>query len=566
MFKKILKFFLQEEVLISTLMLVALAIAFSPFIYELLATSRFLDESRYPLFETNFPPDLRVYLSRMRQGAEGKWLVSEKYTTEPHRPSVFHFSYLLMGKLAGWVGIAPFEAFQVWRLVASLFMMGSGYFFLLQFFSKKWQRVSAFLLFVFVGNLPLPAKAGIPFLGFQFTFFLGWYTFFDPVERLFFLPHYNLAAAFLSLSLAFLWRGVKKQKREEFVWAGVFALAAGVILPTNLIVIALTAGFFLLAVLLGLIGKISYKMFWLRFKALIVWSWSFWLLLGLSFGLIFYSISYFPWNVHGQADLEKRFLGFDFWGVVLGLGTTGLVGLAGMVLVIIRQKTAGFLSALWLLTISLLIAFFRIFPVSNAYRPLQVELHLPLAVVSLCLVEDLTGFFRQKRRLVLILLLALMFLPSLVVWPVSLKAQKMLVDDKIKAGYPLIPQLPFIVYPLKEVMEAIFWLRDQASHETVVLAAETLGSMIPAYAGNTVVLGHGNQTVYFQEKVEQMVKFYQGLMSQKEASDFLQQNRVKYIFWGPEEQEIAAGKLIFSQYVKLETVFQGEQAMIFQIK
>lgn len=566
MLKKILKYLIQEETLIPVLMLTALLTAFSPFVYELTVTSRSLPESRYPLFETDFPPDLRVYLSRMRQGVEGKWLVSEKYTAEIHRPSVLHVSYLLMGKLAGGIGLQPPEAFQVWRLIASLFMMAGGYFFLLQVFSQKWQRIAAFLLYVFVGNLPLPVKTGMPFLGFQFSSFLGWYTFFDPTKRLFFLPHYNLAAGFFALSLAFLWRGVQKQKRNQFVLAGIFGFLAGIILPTNLMVSFLTAGLFFLSVLLGLTGKLPSKNLWLRIKVLVVWSWPFWLFLGLGFFLIFYSFTYFPWKIHGQADVDKRFMGFDHWGTIFGLGTTGLLGLAGTIWVLWRRKAAGFLSALWLLVMTLLIAFFRLFPVSNPYRPLQIELHLPLAITSLCLIESVAGFFRQKRRLVLAVLLALLILPSLIVWPVDLKAQRMFVNDKVSAGYPLIPTIPFVVYPVKDVMAAVFWLRDRTDHDRVVLAAETLGSMIPGYAGNTVVLGHGNQTVDYRGKVDQMIRFYRGLMSPEEASEFLSRNRVSYVFWGPEEQAIAGGRDFFKEYFQSEVVFQNDQAAIYQVR
>ena len=155
----------------------------------------------------------------------------------------------------------------------------------------------------------------------------------------------------------------------------------------------------------------------------------------------------------------------------------------------------------------------------------------------------------------------LLLLPSVLTWPVSLKAQKMFIDAKIAAGYPLIPQLPYVVYPDRQVMDAIFWLRDNTDHEAVVLTAETLGSMLPAYSGNTVYLGHGNQTVYFEQKMALMKRFYQGLMTRQEMKDFLQSNRLTYVFYGPEERQI--GKLLPVDF--LAPVFQNDQTTIYQV-
>jgi len=565
MFKKIIAFFSQEEVLVALIILSALLVSLLPLLYEVVMTARVLPDSRYSLFETDFPPDLRVYLSRMWQGAEGKWLVSEKFTSEPHQPSIFHISYLLMGKLTGFLGLDPTQAMPIWRVVASAFMLGTGYFFLLNIFSQKWQRLMGLLIFAFVGNFPWPAKEGITFLGIKFTTFLGWFTYYDPLKRLFFHPHYNLAAGFLALTMVFLWRGVKNQARKELIWAGIFGFMAGIILPTNLLVGFMAGGFLFWLFFLGWLGPRPVEKFGQLVKRLFFLSWPYWLGLALALALILYCFSYFPWSIQAQADADKRFMGFDFWQVVWGLGLTGFLGLFGSFYVLGRRRISGLAAAVWILSIAALIAFFYIFPISNAYRPIQIELHLPLAVISLILIDDLAGLFRKKRQLVLKILLVLLILPSLVVWSMAFGSQKMFIETKLKAGYPLIPKIPYVVYPLKEVMEAVFWLRDNTDHQKVVLAAETLGSMVAAYAGNTVYLGHGNQTVYFPQKKAQMERFYQGKMSQDEEQAFLTQGRIDYIFWGPEEQEIA----LKAQAGPLEgypVVFKKGLVTIFQVK
>lgn len=565
MFKKLIAFFSQEEILVVLIISAAILVSLLPFLYEAIMAGRVLPESRYPLFETDFPPDLRVYLSRMRQGAEGRWVVTEKFTSEPHRPSFFHISYLLMGKMTGFLGIDPTQAMPIWRVVATAFMLGSGYFFLLQVFSEKWQRLVSLFIFAFVGNFPWPVKQGISFLGLNFKTFLGWYTYYDPLKRLFFHPHYNFAAGFLGLTMIFLWRGVKKQRRKELVWAGVFGFISGIILPVTSLVAILTGGFLFLLVLLGWIGKLPSKKFWWRVKALVFLSWPYWLGVFLALFLVFYTFSYFPWKIHGQADVDKRFMGFDFVGVALGLGTTGVLGFIGSFYVLTRKKSAGMISALWLLAVMAWTVFLRLAPVSNPYRLVQVELHLPLAIISLILVESLVSLFKKNRQFILKILLVLIVLPSIVIWGMAFNSQKNFIDQKLRAGFPVIPKVPYVVYPLTEVMEGIFWLRDTTDHQTVVLTAETLGSMIAAYAGNTVFLGHGNQTVYFPQKKAQMERFFREEMSGGEAQTFLTQGRIDYIFWGPEEQEIAF-QVQASASSSYRPVFQNETVTIFQVE
>lgn len=561
MAKKKFSFFCQEEVLVSAIILTALVISFSPFIYEILATTRRLPESRYPLLETEFPPDQRVYLSRMRQGYEGKWLVKEKYTSEPHQGSLLHISYLLMGKATGLLGISPTRAFPVWRLIGGAFLLLSGFFFISTFFAEKRLRLAAFLLFVFAGNLPILSKTGIPFLGHHFSSFLAWYTFFDPVKRIFFLPHYTLSSGFLSLALAFFWQGTKIPKRAQFIKAGISAFIAGIILPQTLMVVIPTTAFVSLMKLANRSPKKGTKT---RIKNWTIQSAPFWFLTLLALTLIIFSLSYFPWKVHSSADLTKRDLPFNCLEILSGLGVTGLLGVLGGINVLLQRRKIGYLSALWLLVTFFLVSIFTIFPISNSYRPLQIDLHLPLAVTSVVLVNDLAKLSAKKRKLIFRWAIALILLPSLLVWLVSLKAQKLFVDAKIGASYPLIPQKPYVVYPEKTVMEAIFWLGDRTDHQEVVLAAETLGSMIPAYAGNTVYLGHGNQTVDFEAKNTQMKRFYQGKMTKKEIKAFLNQNRIKYIFFGPEEKEIGDGFLKFDGLL-FEKVFEKENARISKV-
>ncbi len=48
--------------------------------------------------------DASVHLAWMRQAAEGRWLFTDRFTSEEQQPQFFHLFYLVPGKLAGLFG------------------------------------------------------------------------------------------------------------------------------------------------------------------------------------------------------------------------------------------------------------------------------------------------------------------------------------------------------------------------------------------------------------------------------------------------------------------------------
>src|SRR3989344_5772809 len=68
----------------------------APTFYELSRARDLHTERQFELVH-NFPTDYNFYLSRIKQGLDGRWTVVEKYTSEPHNGSFIHEMYLLMG-------------------------------------------------------------------------------------------------------------------------------------------------------------------------------------------------------------------------------------------------------------------------------------------------------------------------------------------------------------------------------------------------------------------------------------------------------------------------------------
>ncbi|EKD87426.1 MAG: hypothetical protein ACD_36C00085G0001, partial [uncultured bacterium] len=69
--------------------------------YEISRRSNLRPDRSFELVH-NFPTDYNFYLSRIRQGIEGRITIIEQYTSEPHKGSFIHAFYLILGRVGRW--------------------------------------------------------------------------------------------------------------------------------------------------------------------------------------------------------------------------------------------------------------------------------------------------------------------------------------------------------------------------------------------------------------------------------------------------------------------------------
>lgn len=111
-------------------------------------------------------------------------------------------------------------------------------------------------------------------------------------------------------------------------------------------------------------------------------------------------------------------------------------------------------------------------------------------------------------------------------------------------------------------MEAIWWLRDNTENSAIVLAEDTAGNFIPAHAGNSVYIGHGGQTVKYREKRPVVQAFFSGQMTAGQARNFLEKERISYVFWGVEERELGG---FVTQLPFLTPAYEGPNVTLYWV-
>ncbi|MER3544611.1 MAG: hypothetical protein C4311_08395 [Chloroflexota bacterium] len=100
-----------------------------------------------------YPQDGNSYLAKMRQGAQGAWLIHLPYTSEAHAPAPVLMLYPLLGKLAVFTGLSFEATYQLARLAGGLALLAALGLFLRAFVPHRAWWHLAFALIVVSGGL-----------------------------------------------------------------------------------------------------------------------------------------------------------------------------------------------------------------------------------------------------------------------------------------------------------------------------------------------------------------------------------------------------------------------------
>ncbi|MCJ7826145.1 hypothetical protein MUP56_00845 [Patescibacteria group bacterium] len=140
--------------------------------------------------------------------------------------------------------------------------------------------------------------------------------------------------------------------------------------------------------------------------------------------------------------------------------------------------------------------------------------------------------------------------------------QKDFVDQKVRAGWPVISMNNVMVYPVTGYTDAFSFIEKHTEPDAVILSDFAAGNYIPPYTGRTVYVGHDN-TVNKEQKVDLVRRFYQGEMRPADALVWLSQNRITHVFFGPQEKE--SQKDIASLYPFLHEVYSNADVTVYAV-
>lgn len=552
---KLSKLFSSSANIFLSLSIVFLSLSLFPVFYEIFTSYNILP-GRIFLLEHNFLPDYNSYLSKILQGIQGNWLVYERLTSEPHHPSLLQIFYLLLGKIGGLFTNNPVIVYLISRLVFGFLRLYTGWLFISLCFKKKLYRLFAFILFAFSAGFPwlktINEKTVID------LYLSGW-SHLETMRKLTFIPHWLAGHTLISLSLYLYLKNIPKISFSKALLIGILGLILGLTLPSGLFLLYLILSFYL-------IFKILTTTL-LKQKPLLLKTFLIFLTSLPSLLYIKYITTQPPWHSLVIDDARNRF-DFPFLLYFKALGPTFYLGLAAVPIVIcssFRKKINPplLIASFYLLSLLSSLYFIDLFIHTNHGRFVQLNITLPLAVLTVFTLKTLSKIFPKYKSLTFPSLFILILIPSFVSNYVSIKKQIQFIKDRQSASIPDIPTLPHVIYPTSQWFNAITWFKNNTSVADRVFSGETAGSYIPAYSGNHVFYGHGSQTYQYDQKTKIVIDFYKGSLTKNQIKNLFKKHQIKYVFYGPQEKGWGSA---VENYNFLQPVYNTPTTTIYKVK
>jgi len=543
-----------------------LSFSLYPAIYEIFTSANILP-GRILLLEHNFLPDYNAYLSKILQGIQGNWLVYEKLTSEPHAPSLLQIFYLILGKIGSLFTANPAIVYLAARIIFGFLRLFAGWLFISLCFSKKSHRLIAFILFAISAGFPAISQVDGKTI---YDLYLSGWSHLEPMRKLTFIPHWIAGHTLIASCLYLFIRLKDRFNLKKILPIGILGLILGLTLPSGLLL-------FYQILILFLVFQFLKKN--PRLKIIVKSAFIIFLTSVPSLIYIKYTTSQFPWNSLVADDLKNR-LDFPFAPYFKALGPTFYLGIAAIPVVIYSSlKTsqkwarnlfrgggnypAVLLSAFYALSALASLYFIDLFIHTNHGRFVQLNIVLPLAVLTVISLNILSQISKKYQKLMFYFIFFIILIPSFVSNFISIRNQITFIRDRQRASIPDIPTLPHVIYPQKEWFDAILWFKDNSNPQDRVFSAETAGSYIPAYSGNHVFYGHGSQTAYYDKKTPIVIAFYAGQLSINQIKKIFTDHKIKYVFYGPQEKEWGT---TVQSYQFLKLVYNTLSTTIYKVK
>lgn len=528
--------------------------------------------------------DGNVYLSWVRQAAEGKVLLGNPYTTKDQSPHFLNLFLLALGALCRATGITPLAAFMGARYVCGVLCLLAIYLLAAEVTASRIARAAALVLASVSSGLGwlvvmFGGEGGqMGSLSFQpMDVSNGWQT--QPEAIVFLSLLLNPLFALSLAVMAFTARELLNMTGQGGVWAasraGLALLLLGNIHGYDIFVLHALALCWLVANCLA--GRLN----WLRAAGLYA------LMAGISAPSVIWAWYGAQADPSYAAKINTPTLSPRPLDVALGFGLV-LVMAAGGAPIACRQRTGrlgrvlavgcaivavafalahvpgmpGSLKfAAFLLPLLALVATVGIngelddrwrgaFPVLWAacgfaviYLPAPFQrkmlegLHIPLCILAgialASLIQKAPGVLAGLGgpvRVGLAVALVVATAPS----------NLLLVSDCMRHvranNRTLLHVLAPPVYLATSELRGMRWLADNAAEGSIVMASSLTGNHIPAHAPCRVVAGHWAETISFAAYVAVVGHFYRPETPAPERLSALDYCRAEYVWYGPQER------------------------------
>jgi len=441
--------------------------------------------------------DANTYLAKMRQGWEGAWSWTNRYTTESSTPAYLFMFWLALGHIAALFNLPLIVVFHLAMVAAAFALMAAIWAFVNHFIADRSARLFAFFFCAIGLGMGYVIQAlGHPVIFGNVTDTLDWR-----------MP--ELTAFYSVLAL------------PHFAWSGVFA-AAGAVLTLK----AIQRGSLVLAVLAGLcwLGQASIHpqmpilMGGATAVALLLRPASprGWLAFIVAFAIPAPYILYCYLAFIGNPQVErwtfhsKNALPPEAFSLFFALAPQLLLALTGLPAVLRRRSREDIFLIAWLVLLAAILYLPN--PAGDLRRRFLDGIYLPLTVLgAIGMFETILPRLRSARAHALI--------------PFSYVAFTAIGSAFLVLAPMLIATQPQYSVP-RTWFDGLSWLGAHPSG--IVLSMPGVGLFVPAYSSDTVYVGHYDETFDYVDKTQTALDMLTG---KTDIVQFDAANHVRYVIW-----------------------------------
>ncbi|MBI3559591.1 hypothetical protein HY087_00490, partial [Candidatus Gottesmanbacteria bacterium] len=470
-------------------------------------------KDRYYFGSVDYAIDVLGNLTTVRQGFLGHWQRRSPVTTTIEgKPTYLKFEYIAIGQLARMGRVDPTVMYYLARSVISLVVVVMIVWLVYQMIQKPLARIAAIAMILFATGITEPWKS-YP------------YRIMDvmPGDTMVFqrltlaAPHYLLGILLPLCSIVFLARFIDRKKFSFFLLSVASGMLGTLVYTPSMVLVVLSLPLLFLK-------KKTYR------GAIFLYA----ILSLLPVIYIRYVSQFWDFSAFSKTEfvVPFRLSPLDY---PLAVGVPFLLALFSLKRVLTSKNTMLLILFPWLLThpfATLVVAYFaHINPSRFFFGPYFVV----FGILGALGIKEILAFVRHKTTKTLTylfgaVLMLTVFAPSYISYGASMLAIRTCFCNVRFFDYG---------YPKKDLMDAIFWLRDHTSEFDTVLSGPYTGAIIPAFSANPVYTSWCLRIMdeqAFGQTEDVLKKFYSGTMPESEVRRLIADNHISYVLVGDQEK------------------------------
>jgi hypothetical protein len=461
------------------------------------------------------PLDGLSYLAKMQQGWQGSLRFQLPFSSDPGQGAYLFLFYIFLGHLARWTHCSLLLTYHLARFIGSIFMLWALYRFFDRVFPDTKLKQAAFALAALGSGIGWMA---VPFGAVTSDF---WVAEAYPFLSSFSAPHFSIGLGMLLELLSPLARGANASLPKFWAQAR---------MPLLAFLLAILSPFGIVIAVLVYAGMIAWQAAsdWRKesLKIRVIW-WN-----PAIRSMIWIGLAGGPWLL------------YDYWTATHDPVLSGWNA---------QNLTPS--PPVWDLFLALspvlLLAIFSLSSIrrenSNGLRLLVIWSGLGLALLYLP--------FGLQRRFLMGLFVPICGLAGVGIQRLSQRSQR---SPVFFTGLTLLASMPTLaiiflgisqairdhdaqLYLTRGESQALQWLDSHTAAGALVLSGPQTGAFIPAFTGRRVIYGHPFETVHAAQEEANLQHFFQespDAWNALQASQFLTQRRVDYVWVGPRELQL----------------------------